>query len=248
MNDSPTRWRAIATFTILASALSFALAGCTNKTSPVPAAQTPPAAPGGNPATAANSVPGNPAPAPNPAPAKPAPQPALVLPCRHSFASASQPDHRRQTCRVRRPLYRRPGRARGGRQHRCRALRFCSQRRSPGSPQAWTLQRKICTGVDPDPAGSQRRHLPHRYQQPGANQKRKRQAQRSLYRRRRGHGYADWRTRHRRRGPACRRPGWRRGRSSRCSLYRQPRSIHSRRSPSSPSACRTHSPWLRRPR
>jgi hypothetical protein len=83
MNDSPNRWRAIATFTILASAL-FALAGCTNKTSPVPAAQTPPAAPGGNSATAANSVPGNPANATNPAQAKPAPapqpQPALVLP------------------------------------------------------------------------------------------------------------------------------------------------------------------------
>ena len=43
MNDSPNRWRAIATFTILASALSFTLAGCTNKTSPAPAAQTPPA-------------------------------------------------------------------------------------------------------------------------------------------------------------------------------------------------------------
>lgn len=81
MNDSPNRWRAIATFTILASALSFALAGCSNKTSRVPAAQTPPAAPSANSATAANSVPGNPANAANP-PAKPAPapQPALVLP------------------------------------------------------------------------------------------------------------------------------------------------------------------------
>jgi hypothetical protein len=80
MNDSPNRWRAIATFTILASALSFALAGCSNKTSPVPAAQTPGAAPGANSATAANSAPGNPA--ANPAPVKPAPapQPALVLP------------------------------------------------------------------------------------------------------------------------------------------------------------------------
>jgi hypothetical protein len=78
MNDSPNRWRAIATFTILASALSFALAGCSSKTSPAPAAQTPPAASGANSATAANSVPGNPANANNPA--KPAPQPALVLP------------------------------------------------------------------------------------------------------------------------------------------------------------------------
>jgi hypothetical protein len=87
MNHSPNRWRAIATFTILASALSFALAGCTNKTSPAPTAQTPPvspAVPAANSATAANSAPGNPAPAASPAPAKPAPapapQPALVLP------------------------------------------------------------------------------------------------------------------------------------------------------------------------
>jgi hypothetical protein len=80
MNDSPNRWRAIATFTILASALSFALAGCSNKTSPVPTAQTPPAAPGANSATAANSAPGNPAAAPAPAKPAPAPQPALVLP------------------------------------------------------------------------------------------------------------------------------------------------------------------------
>ena len=33
MNASPNRWRALATFTILASALLAALAGCTNKTS-----------------------------------------------------------------------------------------------------------------------------------------------------------------------------------------------------------------------
>jgi hypothetical protein len=82
MNASPTRWRAIATFTILASVLAAMLAGCTNKTSSVPAAQTPPSAVGqanaagpapGNPANAANLVP--PAPVP-----PPAPQPALVLP------------------------------------------------------------------------------------------------------------------------------------------------------------------------
>jgi hypothetical protein len=74
MNDSPNRWRPIATFTILASALSFALAGCTNKTSPATTAQTtPPAqtASGANPATAANAAPAKPA---------PAPQPTLVLP------------------------------------------------------------------------------------------------------------------------------------------------------------------------
>src|ERR1700678_2501554 len=78
MNASPNRWRALATFTILASVLS----GCTNKTSSVPAAQTPPAA--ANQANAATPAPGNPANAANlapPAPAPPpAPQPALVLP------------------------------------------------------------------------------------------------------------------------------------------------------------------------
>ncbi len=84
MNDSPNRWRSIAAFTILASALSWTLAGCTNKTSPLPAAQTPAAAPGTNPANAASTAPAGPANAANPAsvasaPA-PAPQPALILP------------------------------------------------------------------------------------------------------------------------------------------------------------------------
>jgi hypothetical protein len=80
MNDSPNRWRAIAAFTILASALSCTLAGCSNKTTTIPTGQTPPAAVGANPGTAANTAPANPANAANPAPAKPAPQPALVLP------------------------------------------------------------------------------------------------------------------------------------------------------------------------
>jgi hypothetical protein len=84
MNDSPNRWRAIAAFTILASALSFTLAGCSNKSSTLPTAQTPPAAVGTNPANAANTAPANPTNAANAAPAKPAPapapQPALVLP------------------------------------------------------------------------------------------------------------------------------------------------------------------------
>ncbi len=58
MNDSPNRWRAIAAFTILASALSFTLAGCTNKTSPAsrPRKLRPPRA-GANPSTAANTAP-----------------------------------------------------------------------------------------------------------------------------------------------------------------------------------------------
>lgn len=81
MTDSPNRWRGIAAFTILACTL----AGCTNKATTIPSGQTPPAAAGANPATAANTAPGNPANAANPAPAspaqaKPAPQPALVLP------------------------------------------------------------------------------------------------------------------------------------------------------------------------
>lgn len=92
MNASPKRWRAIAAFTVLASALSATLAGCNNKTNAVPAAQTPAnAAAGANPANAANNSPANStntaanstnganAASPPPAPA-PAPQPALVLP------------------------------------------------------------------------------------------------------------------------------------------------------------------------
>jgi hypothetical protein len=92
MNDSPNRSRAIAAFTVLVSALSCTLAGCTNKTTTIPTGQTPPAAVGANPSTAANAAPANPASAAAPAPAgaapstaapaKPAPasQPALVLP------------------------------------------------------------------------------------------------------------------------------------------------------------------------
>lgn len=83
MNSSPTRWRAIATFTLLASVLS----GCTNKTSSVPAAQTPPSAVAANQPNTASPAPGNPANAANIAPAAPAApapppavQPPLVLP------------------------------------------------------------------------------------------------------------------------------------------------------------------------
>jgi hypothetical protein len=60
MSVPPNRRRAIAGLTILA----FALAGCSNKTSPAPAAQTPPAA--ASQANAANTA--------------PAPQPAITLP------------------------------------------------------------------------------------------------------------------------------------------------------------------------
>ena len=90
MNDSPNRSRAIAAFTVLVSALSCTLAGCTNKTATIPTGQTPPAAAGASPSTAANAAPANPATAAAPAPATaaaaapakpaPAPQPALVLP------------------------------------------------------------------------------------------------------------------------------------------------------------------------
>ena len=90
MNDSPNRSRAIAAFTVLVSALSCTIAGCTNKPSTIPTGQTPPAAVGANPSTAANATPASPANAAAPAPAAaaaaapvkpaPAPQPALVLP------------------------------------------------------------------------------------------------------------------------------------------------------------------------
>jgi hypothetical protein len=86
MNHSPNRRRAIAAFTILVSAL----AGCTNKTTAIPTGQTPPAAIGTNPSTAATTATANPATAASPASAnpaqanaataKPAAQPALVLP------------------------------------------------------------------------------------------------------------------------------------------------------------------------
>jgi hypothetical protein len=71
MNASPNRWRAIAALAILASALSANFVGCSNKTA-VPAAQTPPAAPGANPASPASANP----PAASVATAAPAPAPA----------------------------------------------------------------------------------------------------------------------------------------------------------------------------
>jgi hypothetical protein len=84
MMTSPNRWRAIAAFTVLGSALAASLAGCTSKTNSVPAAQTPSASAGANQPSAASPSPGNTANAANPvaaAPAPaPAPQPALVLP------------------------------------------------------------------------------------------------------------------------------------------------------------------------
>ena len=79
MNASPNRWREIAAFAILASALSAAnFAGCTNKAA-VPAAQTPPAATGAKPASPASTTPAAsvaasaaaPAPVPAPAPEPP---------------------------------------------------------------------------------------------------------------------------------------------------------------------------------
>ncbi len=132
MNASPNRWRAIATFTILASALLATLAGCTNKTSSVPAAQTPPSAVGANQANAANPAPGNPANAANTTPAAPAPppapQPPLVLP-----RGTRLEVRLNQTINVKHVesgdrFNGSSGRASSGRQHRCRALRFRGQR------------------------------------------------------------------------------------------------------------------------
>ena len=65
MNASPRRWRAIAAFSILASALAASLAGCSSKTNAVTPVQAPAAAPSTTPAVAA---------------AAPAPQPGLTLP------------------------------------------------------------------------------------------------------------------------------------------------------------------------
>lgn len=73
MNHPPNRRRVIAAFTILACTL----VGCTNKATTIPTGQTPPAAAGANPSTAASTAPANPANAANPVPA---PQPVLVLP------------------------------------------------------------------------------------------------------------------------------------------------------------------------
>ena len=64
MNASPNRWRSIAAFTILGSALSVALAGCSNKATTIPVAQTPPAAPGTTQPNPAGGTPMASAPAP----------------------------------------------------------------------------------------------------------------------------------------------------------------------------------------
>ena len=44
MIASPNRWRSLAAFTILGSALAATLAGCSNKATTIPVTQTPPAA------------------------------------------------------------------------------------------------------------------------------------------------------------------------------------------------------------
>jgi hypothetical protein len=84
MLASPNRWRALATSMILASVLLAALAGCTNKTSPAPAAQTTTPAAGVGQTSTARDAPGNTANAINATPPAPAPVPAapppLVLP------------------------------------------------------------------------------------------------------------------------------------------------------------------------
>ncbi len=78
MNASSNRWRAIAAYTILASALSATLSGCSSKISTVPAAPTPPGAAGASsPANPANAAAGPPAATTAPAPA-PAPEPVTL--------------------------------------------------------------------------------------------------------------------------------------------------------------------------
>ncbi len=78
MNNSPNRWRAIAAFAILASALSAIFAGCFNKTA-APGAQTPPAAAATNPASPASTTPATSVATAAPAPATaPAPEPPTL--------------------------------------------------------------------------------------------------------------------------------------------------------------------------
>ena len=73
MIASPNRWRSLAAFTILGSALAVTLAGCSNKATTIPVTQTPPAA--------ADTARQNPAGgSPMASAPVPAPQPALVLP------------------------------------------------------------------------------------------------------------------------------------------------------------------------
>src|SRR5271156_2573564 len=86
MNTSYARSRAIAVFTILAAALSATLAGCTNKTSTVPAAQ---AAPG-----AVATAPGQAPPAAQSAEPPPAPEAPLTLPRGSRFeVRLAEPTH-----------------------------------------------------------------------------------------------------------------------------------------------------------
>ena len=86
MNDSPNRWRAIATFTILASALSFRLPDAPTRPAPFPPRKLRPLRPAPTRQPQPTPLPAIPrtpqSGAANPAPAKPAPapQPALVLP------------------------------------------------------------------------------------------------------------------------------------------------------------------------
>jgi hypothetical protein len=75
MNASPNRWRSLAAFTILGSALAATLAGCSNKATTIPVTQNPPAAADTARPNPAGGTPMASAPAP-----APAPQPALVLP------------------------------------------------------------------------------------------------------------------------------------------------------------------------
>jgi hypothetical protein len=67
MNSFPHRWRTIAAFTILASALSATLAGCSNKTNTIPTVQTPPSPAAADPAHVGATAPA-------------APEAALTLP------------------------------------------------------------------------------------------------------------------------------------------------------------------------
>ena len=227
MNASPNRWRAIAAYTILASALSATLSGCSSKISTVPAAQTPPGAAGASsPANPANAAAGPPAATTAPAPA-PAPEPALTLPrgtrlevrlnqtidVKHAESgdrftgTLAEPVVEGNTVAV--PA---GSNASGDVLVAHKRGKFKGQ-----SVLALTLTRLEVNGtqyrID---TGSLARI-----------QKGQGQAHRSLYRRRGRNGHVNWRPGNRRGWPACRRPGWRRSGSPGRSLYRQPRPIDS---------------------
>ena len=92
MIASPKRWRSLAAFTILGSALAATLAGCSNKATNIPVTQTPPAAADTAQPKPAGGTPMASAPAPAPAPSTRSATRAGPSTW-HPVASASESDH-----------------------------------------------------------------------------------------------------------------------------------------------------------